>query len=203
MGLREAAKRSSLTDWLLTAFTLVLAVVAIYQFVIMSGQLEAMKDQVKVARRDQRPWIKVTFTKSDLKAFSSDLGEVRFSNIGKTPALQFHAVYRVEFIDVRQAPDLDLTGIASDVTTGTVFPGDDPIQKDPVQRIVGDKLAYFTPEEVEDYGRGDKYVVFVIRVTYTDSTGADYWTQYCTFHGEHEQPVPARTCTNYNSTDQN
>jgi hypothetical protein len=195
MGLREAAKRSTVTDWLLASFTFVLAVVAIYQFVVMSGQLAVM-------RRDQRPWIKVSFTKADMKAFSKDIGEVHFTNIGKTPALHFHAKYIGQFLDSNQSPNLDLTGPISGVTTGTVFPGSDDEQKDPVEHIVGGKVVNFTPDEIEDYNRGDKYIAFVIRVTYTDSTGGDYWTQYCEFHGEGGRMIPVRNCTDYNSTDQ-
>src|ERR1022692_249546 len=60
MGLREAAKRSTVTDWLLSGFTFVLAVVGTYQFVVVNGQLAIM-------RRDQRPWIKIKYTSHAMK----------------------------------------------------------------------------------------------------------------------------------------
>jgi len=44
-----AKQNSSFTDWCIALFTLVLAVAAVYQFIIMGGQLDEM-------RKDQRPW---------------------------------------------------------------------------------------------------------------------------------------------------
>lgn len=70
MGLREMAERSSLTDWCIMLFTLVLAGAAVYQFVIMSAQLNKMQEQLRQTdthfRASQRPWVglseMVTFT---------------------------------------------------------------------------------------------------------------------------------------------
>src|ERR1700720_3338851 len=44
-----ASRDKSFTDWCLALFTLALACAAIYQFIIMSNQLDDM-------RKDQRPW---------------------------------------------------------------------------------------------------------------------------------------------------
>src|SRR4051812_8111045 len=52
--LRELWKACSLTDRIIAVFTGVLACAAIYQFVIMGNQLDTM-------RKEQRPWIKVSF----------------------------------------------------------------------------------------------------------------------------------------------
>ena len=52
MRFSERIKSSSLTDWLLTLFTAVLAAAAIYQFIIMGGQLDTM-------RKDQRAWVSI------------------------------------------------------------------------------------------------------------------------------------------------
>ena len=203
MGLREAARRSTVTDWLLAGFTFVLAVVAIYQFVVMSGQLAVMRDQVKVQRRDQRPWIKVQFKNHPLKPYSNDIGEVSFTNIGKTPALRIEVQHVNEFLSPDQSPTLDLTGLISHVSTGTLFPGSGDEHKDTVQHSIGGKVGDFLPEEIDDYNSGKKYIVFYARVTYTDSTGADYWTQYCEFQsGIGGVMTPTKKCTDYNSTDQ-
>lgn len=50
MRLKEFFGRSSLTDWLLAIFTGALVAAAIYQFIIMGGQLDVM-------RKDLRAWI--------------------------------------------------------------------------------------------------------------------------------------------------
>ena len=58
---KAAIKRSTLTDWLLVLFTFVLAGSAIYQFIIMSGQLGTMQQQVSQSDRQfaisHRPWV--------------------------------------------------------------------------------------------------------------------------------------------------
>lgn len=48
-------KEPSLTDWLLVAFTLVLAVASIWQWGVTKGQLSVMQ-------KDERPWIRVDDT---------------------------------------------------------------------------------------------------------------------------------------------
>src|ERR1039458_1614982 len=61
MSLSERTKRYGITDWLLAAFTLALVVTSIYQMVILSSQLDTM-------RKDQRPWIRVSFTSARIPA---------------------------------------------------------------------------------------------------------------------------------------
>ena len=56
MRFKEWTKKDkTFTDWCVAAFTAVLAVAAIYQFIVMGGQLDTM-------RKDQRPWMDLTFT---------------------------------------------------------------------------------------------------------------------------------------------
>src|SRR5437867_1893043 len=81
MGLREAIKRSSLTDWCIMLFTGVLTVVGYYQLTAMSGQLGVM-------REDQRPWVGLKELGSipPLAANVSFPIWINIGNFGKSPA---------------------------------------------------------------------------------------------------------------------
>ncbi len=207
---------SSFTDWLCIAlrFTAVIVAHVVIRtftryFAIHGDQLDAMRDQVKVQRRDQRPWIKVKYTSHPMKPDSDDVGEFQFIDIGKTPALKIDARYGVEFLDASESPVMDMKGEnVSDDSAGTLFPDTDDA-KAPVEYVRNGAAVKFLSGDIDAWNKRTKYRVVYLRVTYTDSTGADYWTQYCIFEANPGIPIelapkfPARKCSDYNSTDQN
>ena len=95
---------SSFTDWCITAFTLVLAVVGIYQYCVMSGQLKSMQCQQAIMGQQltqaenqfamsQRPWVDIA---GDVKTetpltFYEKGAKIKLSyflkNAGNSPAL--------------------------------------------------------------------------------------------------------------------
>jgi hypothetical protein len=203
VGLRELANRSSLTDYIIALFTLVLAGCAIYQFVIMSGQLDAM-------RKDQRPWLKLTFELNPVAVNSPVSGIMRLSNGGKTPAREVKADVVIEWVTNGQQPVFDYAFPHGAATTGTVFPNEAPIGV-PIVRTQFVGAGPASENEIVSQAKFDQYMgikIFLVvyaTVTYKDFFGNDHWTKTCAFYSPPSAVgnVTAQKCTNYGDIDNN
>ncbi len=100
MNLRKLAEKSSLTDWLLAAFTLVLAAAGIYQFIILDSQLGVM-------RKDQRPWLKLDLALNNLVVGQPITATMRIVNNGKTQARVLWGDMAIERVKNGEGPRLD------------------------------------------------------------------------------------------------
>ena len=201
MRLRELAKRSSLTDWLIASFTFVLAGASIYQFVIMGSQLDTM-------RKDERPWVKIDFTLSPLPVNQPITCIVQVVNNGKTPDRAISADIAIERVKNGEQPRLDYGLAHSRFTTGLLFPTvprDVPItmvHPGPNGATENDLLMQ---SELEDFQHLRIFFVTYATVHYKDFFGVDHWTKMCmastppgvsgTFTGQN--------CTNYGDVDTN
>ena len=116
MRFSERIKSSSLTDWLLTLFTAVLAAAAIYQFIIMGGQLDTM-------RKDQRAWVSIIQKGPIVLNVGVTPSEVvTISNTGKTPAKHVAAHFYVEIVPNGKAPHFEESAMHSIVLYGSIPP---------------------------------------------------------------------------------
>src|ERR1035441_9152436 len=104
MGLREIAKRSSITDWCLAVFTLALVAVAIYQYIILRGQLDVMQ-------KDQRAWLAVGGDKDATFDPSTLHCPLAITDTGKTPALDVTADFYVEIVPNGYEPHFEGKGV--------------------------------------------------------------------------------------------
>jgi hypothetical protein len=209
MGFRESVKRSSFTDWCIASFTLVLSVVAIYQYVVMGGQLDVM-------RKDQRPWIKLAFNTLTLKVGSPIGGNLHTTNNGKTPAKKFEGKFAIEKVKNGEQPRLDYGTSWVKFTGGAVFPNDPQVQAVNMTQTVnhpsGPAYEAVTLNQVDwdDYTRGNIFFVAYGSISYSDFFRVQHWTKYCTFVGAPESPATvspkqftAQNCTDYNDVDDN
>lgn len=207
MGFREMAKRSSFTDWCLAVFTLALVATSIYQFVLMRGQLDAM-------RKDQRPWIKISMTSFPTanQVLAPIGGTLHFVNNGKTPARGIvHGTFIVETVKNGEQPKLDYPPPRHRFMTGMMMPNDTPVDME-VQRMSLDASnnphpAPFTAPEVEDFKQAKIFFVVYGTVYYADFFGTSHWTKFCAVMLAHEMPSDAtftgEKCTNYDDVDEN
>jgi hypothetical protein len=194
--IKRLLSKGNTTDWLLTAFTGLLAAVAILQWSVTDRQLRVM-------RRDQRPWIKVEMEKHPIQAGSASLGILHLTNIGKTPAKNIDGRVFVEFLNTDESPHLNLGGPFSGATSGTLFPATGPIDMPIIRVSTGGKVAEFLTNDVNAYESGTKYIVIYAKVSYEDTSGIKGWTQFCAFDAAGFGQVPARKCTEYNNADSN
>jgi hypothetical protein len=117
MRLRELVKCSSPTDWLIAIFTFPLVLVAIYQYIILDGQLDVM-------RKDQRAWVSiggnrnVTFTVDPMLTTHIPL---TITNTGKTPAINVRADIYVEIVPNGAEPHFEATFPHTKWTIGAMF----------------------------------------------------------------------------------
>ncbi len=206
MGLRKLAYRSSLTDWLIAFFTLVLAGSAIYQFIIMNGQLRVM--QV-----DQRAWLKmttapnqpggenVTITVTSGMPISFPL---ELTNTGKTPALDISAKMFVAVVDASQSPPLDHVqsnkyphGLLS---MGILFPNAPIPQPVTVSTKEGQPIMA-TDSEISSFKEGRAYLAAFGVVTYTDIFQVRHWTKFCSWTSWAKGNFAAGRCVAFNTVD--
>lgn len=200
--MRWIKEKSSFTDWCLVFFTGVLAVAAIYQFWILNGQLDAM-------RKDQRPWIKMTFGINELRIQSPISGTAHIVNEGKTPAREIYARVVIEEVQNGKEPKLDYNAPHGGATTGTLFPNEPPEPFTVMKRRISSNGTpeddIFTQTKSDDFVNGRIFYVMYGTIFYTDFFGTKHWTKQCSFH-----VVPgfvgtftAQKCTNYGDIDNN
>jgi hypothetical protein len=208
--LRELAERSSLTDYIIALFTVILAVAAIYQFIITNSQLRVM-------RNDERAWLKF-----DLQPDKTDSSEVtmkltagqpiffpiRVTNIGKTPARNINMKIFIEVVPATQEPSLnrvdDLSHHypAGELIAGIVYPTTDfkQLVMRPGDSLGSAELA--TPEEVTSVLSGKSYLAAYGIIAYDDVFEIRHWTKFCTWNGTNGA-FAAQQCTEYNNVDRN
>jgi hypothetical protein len=203
-------RESSFTDWCITAFTLALAVTGIYQYIVINGQLDAM-------RKDQRAWVEFQALPnkpgSDISSVRLDAGQpmtypLGIKNSGKTPARNMVAKIYLDIIDANQEPPLER--VATDtyergvITAGIIFPDSDI--KQPVVRPTEDGKPRLTAEsEVNAMRDGKAYIAIYGIITYDDVFGVHHWTKFC--RGQAADGVGAMLhivqCIAYNDVDSN
>lgn len=197
-----AKKDKTFTDWCIAAFTFVLAGAAIYQFIIMGSQLDTM-------RKDQRPWIKVTFTPFPLQSLAPVGGKIHLVNNGKTPARIVRGDFAVEPVKNGDQVEFHYPKAHVVTTTGMISPNDIPVDV-PVERkklasdgntLESDPLTGAEFENLQP--RINVFFVVYGTVSYSDFFGNDHWTKFCEFMvpGNAIGSVTAQRCTNYSDVD--
>lgn len=197
MRLGERIKNSSLTDWLLTMFTGVLAAASIYQFTIMNGQLDEM-------RKEQRPWIKVIFDSDPLKALGAVGGVAHLVNKGKTPAKGIAADMLIERIKNGEQPKLDYSVSHVQFSQGSLFPDESAdVHVRRLRNISSDTADsdLLTESEFDDFRHNRIFFIVYGTIRYTDFFGIDHWTKFCEFAGN--GTATAKRCSDYNDVDSN
>jgi hypothetical protein len=203
-GFWKWAGQTSLTDRIIAFFTAVLAAAAIYQFIIMNSQLDTM-------RKDQRPWIKVTFTPSPLQVLTPVGGIVHLVNNGKTPARSVRGDFAVE--SVKNGDQVEFHNPHAHVVTmtGMITPNDVPIDVQVERKKLasdGNTLESdpLTASEVKNL-QPQINIFFVVygKVSYSDFFGIDHWTKFCQYMVPTNSvgSVTAERCANYGDVDSN
>lgn len=213
MGFSERLRKSwdacSLTDRIIAVFTGVLAAAAIYQFVIMDGQLDTM-------RKDQRAWVSLSPAGDPQVTQDAASGNVTISyslvlaNTGKTLARHSTVQMVVDTVRNGEAPTFAYDHGVNMQTDAVVFPNT------PVP-VVGKMLhktkikdhpeeTILTRAEYQDLLDGTQYLVIYAQSSYLDIFGKEHWQHFCGFKSLSPKPmivVGARNCTNYNDVDDN
>ena len=197
--------KSSFTDWCLVLFTGVLAVAAIYQFILLGGQLDSM-------RKDQRPWLDLTFkSNSDtLQVGSPITAAAHVVNEGKTPARAVTADIVIEMVKNGDEPRLDFPLPHSRFTTGALFPNQ-PMDSPVFSRVstasdgVSAETDPVTQAELDDFNQGNSFIVVYGKVSYEDFFRVSHWTKMCGFFPKpgSTKGVSAKKCTDYGDIDGN
>jgi hypothetical protein len=200
--LGELLERSSLTDRIIAVFTAVLAAAAIYQFTIMNDQSDTM-------RKDERPWIEITFNTGPFQANAPVTGVIHVVNNGKTPARAITADIAVERVKNGEEPRLDYPKPHTRFTTGLLFPktpADSPYSR--LRASANGSSTEddpLTESELDDLQHNRIFFVVYATVSYTDFFGIKHWTKMCAFSALPNVvgTATAQKCTNYGDVDTN
>ena len=200
MGFGEAVKRSSFTDWCLSAFTLALAVVAIYQFVVTNSQLDVM-------RNDERAWLKLEGQPGEVKYTSGQPVSypIQITNIGKTAAIDVEIKIFTNILDASEPVPLErVTGAKvnspypfNDFTTGVIFP-DSTIKQTAVRPEKGGGYDVGTAQEMTALQGGKSYLSIYGIVTYADVFKVHHWVRFCEWKYFGTGPTTTKTCSSFN-----
>jgi hypothetical protein len=134
-------EKSSFTDWLHAVSTAALAVATIYTIVIIGGQLDVM-------RKDQRPWIKLTFDNFAVQVQSPLGGNLHTVNYGKTVAKNITGKVAIEEVRNGEQPRMDYGNAWVSFTTGALYPNDPQVRGIPLQKVAQHSASGDTYEAV-------------------------------------------------------
>lgn len=191
-------------DWIIAAFTVVIAVVGILQWQVIGGQLDEMKkggtdthelavqaknqaDRTKelaelsdkTLRLDQRAWMSYgieTLNSAGIPAVGKPfVVRITYRNLGKSPAIKTLTCSRMDFLPKGKEPDFTCPNKSVHwVKTGTIFSG-------PTFGAFSDLVL--TPNfQQDDWNKvmSEQSVVWAYgRVEYYDVFGIQHWFTFC------------------------
>jgi hypothetical protein len=193
-------RESSFTDWCVAAFTCVLAFAAIYQFIIMGGQLDVM-------RKDQRAWIAIAQKSGTTIAVNTaPFTSISISNTGKTPATGMVGNFYVEVVPKGESPHFEAQIMHTTMISNVVLPN--APQEVTVVRRMGvkpDEAADnpITENEKASLNDGKAWIAVHGIVWYDDIFHRDrHWIKFCFWSDLKPGGVySSRGCAIYNSVD--
>lgn len=197
----------------------VVAVLAAYfvhgQLLEMSRQTQAAQDSVKAIndqiRRDQRPWLDMTFKPMTVEVNQPLAGTIEFTNSGKTPARMVRADFFIEKVRNGEQPKMEFAGPHSQIFAGTIFPGREPTSADASRlRFAKDGKTVeedpLTENEWEEFQQNKIFFVIFAKVIYSDFFEVQHWTQKCNWQvlkktQETRRAISAQKCAAYADID--
>jgi hypothetical protein len=216
--LKRARRYTSAGFWLAFAGFLV-AVLAAYfvhgQLLELSRQTRAAQDSVKTIndqiRRDQRPWLDMTFKPMTVEVNQPLTDSIELTNSGKTPARMVRADFFIEKVRNGEQPKMEFAGPHSQFFTGTIFPGREPMPGDASrQRFAKDGKTFeedpLTEIEWEQFQQNKIFFVIFAKVVYSDFFNVQHWTQKCNWQvikktQETRGTISAQKCAAYADID--
>jgi hypothetical protein len=188
-------RNKSFADWSIAFFTLVLAAVAIYQYIIMGRQLDVM-------RNDERAWLTVTSTTPGTVTIGA-APEYTFiiNNTGKTPALHVRGDFYIEVIPNGSQPHFESKDFHAVMTTGMIAPN--APQQIPAFRH---KVASNDPDpllqsEKEALDSGKAWIALHGAIGYDDVFKTRHYIKFCTWAVLHPGSYSSPSCVEYNQID--
>jgi hypothetical protein len=200
--LKTIYSHASLTERLLTAFTGILAVMAIIQGALFYQQIGAI-------HIDQRPWINASLKTPSVVGRSFLESTLIQVDSGKAPARDGIVEYEIKFSKNGNEPILDFPpNKKPSLRSGVIYPND------PVSAVIimydwdtWDKHV-ITDEEATDFANGEIFLVTYGVITYKDFSGIKHIQHFCNWSYSSsaigkKTGMTAQACTDYNDVDEN
>jgi hypothetical protein len=195
----KAARTTARATVGIAIFTVVLAGTAIYQFIILKGQLEVM-------RKDLRAWIVVEQKSNQVSAtVNSPLSTVLvYKNTGKTPASPVVGNFYIEIVPNGKAPHFEVNDAHNAVAAGDSLPNSP--QEVAVTRMHfrpdgQSEVVLVTEAEKTALARGDAWIAIHGDMSYRDTFNTAHWIKFCFWGGGAPMVYGAQYCAAYNSID--
>ncbi len=197
----EFFKQSSATDWLLALFTAGLFATAIYQFILLNGQLDVM-------RQDERAWLTTTLTsvsQKDLIIGKQMSAQVKIANTGKTPAFFVTCRATIDVVKENDTPafklklddpELGMPNV-SRVFAGEVTPNAVAYPMEVTS------VAPLTKVQKDSLDSGKAWLMVHGIAVYYDVFKQSHWVSFCGWQGfVANRTYRAGSCTAHNLTDE-
>ncbi len=192
----------------------------------LKGLTKATQDSVSAIerqmRQDQRPWIRFDIADPkttpavswDIKVGGPLTAPSRFTNVGKTPAINVEIVALVDIIAKGADPPLpphgwrnpqkrdNLVGAAI-IHSGTIFPASgvgQTITRFEIRNGAIVKKVLSVPE-ANEIAQGRAYLAIFGIARYSDVFGYPHWTRFCKGSFANGEEANSTSCANFNAVD--
>lgn len=200
-------------------FTVVIAVVAFFQWWVYRSQLDWM-------RIGERPWVAVKFLPIQIAVSEPLCSPLTVADTGRTPAKHIEALIAIRVLPVATPIDFGYPPFPKEAVApvgsqwpvfnkfkiGVIFPND-PLPITNLCMLKGirggppPKNDVWTQPMQDQFDRGETYVEAHGKFTYTDAIGTQHWTTFCetkmAVEGKEPSLEVANSCTAYNDVDDN
>lgn len=200
----KSARITANATRLMAIFTVVLALSAIYQFIVLDSQLDVM-------RNDQRAWISIRFVGNQAEIGKPYVAAFIVQNTGKTLAKKVEGHFKMEILNEADEPNFDYSDNRLLVRwEGLMVPNvPQSIGVTHLIKALGTEIPQPTIYTEDLKNRFDSRRIWMAiegQITYFDIFGRKHWYNVCFANfnpGSDVSSTPpgSTPCSSYNKTD--
>lgn len=162
--------------------------------------------------KDQRAWVVVREGSTEIDVGKAIVHNFVIINAGKTLATNMRCRWRMEILGHDENPSFDLSTSQSGwYDTPTLNPNDPfSMGASPLNQVPGGAQSQRMTEDLKrKYDESKIWFAMIFSISYRDIFGAQHWLNRCSAiisldqEGMIATPSGSKTCTDYNSTDDN
>jgi len=176
-----------------------------------------LRATLQVMRAEQRAWINVQTSSTQLEIGKPIVYPLIFGNTGKTPARNVNGVFIMEVLNSADEPSFDYSSplLKSTLTDHALFPNSPTtiLGLTPLHQIPGTKTVEpieLTQDLLDKFNNGQIWFAAEGKISYEDIFGVKHWMNIChaMFHAGSANfvglpPVGTQRCVEYNDVDKN
>jgi hypothetical protein len=172
-----------------------------------SGQLAVMKQQIGIARIEQRSWVQVSGQAIEIRKALIGKAPMQYTfkmeNVGRVAADHVHGISRVEIVPKDAEPAMSYQPFASlAFDAAPIFPSGGPHPFHPALLNPGLEPGELTPSQRKSLADETAYMA-IYGIVYYDDIFGSWWTQFCIWTPlpviRHTDSFSAGPCVSFNT----